>query len=155
MKLNTKLARPATLLMAGIVAMLTFTVVANAVQTITVANASLISYNLAPGGNLVITVPVTNQPVLVMGCHVTAGDRGVGQVTMIRVPGNFLEWVGLESTAGAAIAQGFSAATGTHIVFLNFTHSVDLEVQNADQFRVHNGRAAGTPNATGNVKMIW
>jgi len=153
--LKNKCARSATLLLAGVVAVLTFAVVAQAVQTITVANASLISYNLAPGANLIVTVPVANQPVLVMGCQLTAGDRGVGQVTLLRVPANFLEWVGLESTAGAVITQGFSAVLGTHILFLDFAHLVDLEVQNADQFRIHNGRAAGTANVTGNVKMIW
>jgi len=154
MMLNKKLTRPGVLLIAGVVAVLTFAVVAHAVQTVTVANASLISYNLAPAGNLVVTVPVVDQPVLVMGCTTTVGTRGVGHVSLLRVSAapTFLEWVGLESTAGAAIAQGFSATLGTHIVFLDFAHQVDLEVNTATSFRVHNGAAAAR---AGTVKMIW
>jgi hypothetical protein len=76
----------------------------------------------------------------------------VGYVTMLRIPANFLEWVGLESTAGAAITQGFSGVAGTHILYLDFSHQVDIEVNTTDSFRVHNGAAAVR---TGNVTLIW
>jgi hypothetical protein len=71
---------------------------------------------------------------------------------MQRSPAAFLEWVGLESTAGAAITQGFSGAAGTHILYLDFAHQVDIEVNTPDSFRVHNGAAAVR---TGNVTLIW
>ena len=71
---------------------------------------------------------------------------------MLRIPGSFLQWVGLESSAGAAITQGFSGVAGTHIVFLDFSHQVDIEVNTTDSFRVHNGAAA---QRTGNVTLIW
>jgi hypothetical protein len=154
MRLKQKLARPAGVLLAVVVTILTLAVVVQAVTVVTVPNASLFSYNLAPNGNLVVNVPVADQAVLIMGTCTTVGVRGVGHVTLFRpsVAPNFLEWVGLETTAGAAITQGFSAVAGTHILFLDFAHQVDLEVQSATQFRVHNGAAA---QRTGTVKMIW
>jgi hypothetical protein len=87
-----------------------------------------------------------------MGTQTAFGFRGVGFVTMLRVPSSFLEWVGLNSTAGAGIAQGFSGAAGTNIVFLDFSHQVSIQVNSTDSFRIHNG-AAGV--RTGNVTMIW
>jgi hypothetical protein len=49
---------------------------------------------------------------------------------LLSIPGTtgFIEWVGLDSTAGAAITQGFSGATGTKILFIDFSHQVQVEV---------------------------
>jgi hypothetical protein len=155
MMLKRKLARPAVLVLAGVVAALTFAVVVHAVQTITVPNASLVSYNLAAGQiSPAITVPVAEQPVLVMGTCTTVGTRGVGHVSLLRVnvAPAFLEWVGLNSTAGATIAQGFSAVAGTLIIFVDFAHQVRIEVAGPAQILVRNASAAPR---TGNVKMIW
>lgn len=146
------IAHPARLLLAGVVAMLTFAVVAPAIQTIVTPNAASFSYSLAAGGISPSFVPVSNQPVLVMGVQLALGFRGVGQVTLLRIPGSFLEWVGLESTAGAAITQGFSAVAGTHIVFLDFSHQVDIEVASADAMRVHN---TSTGARNGVIRLIW
>src|SRR5215475_5154757 len=145
-------SRTAVLAAATLVATLTFVTVAHAVQVITTPNASIIRYSLAAGGNSGPIVPVAGQPVLVMGCQTNLGFRGVSHVTLLRVAGSFLEWVGLESTAGAAITQGFSGAAGTHIVFLDFGHTVDLKVNSPDSFIVHNGN--GGP-AAGAVTLIW
>jgi hypothetical protein len=60
--------------------------------------------------------------------------------------------VGLESPAGAAITQGFGGVVGTHIVYLDFSHQVDIEVEDGTSFRVHNGAAA---QRTGNVTVVW
>jgi len=148
-----KLARPARLLAMAIVGVLTAAIVAQATVTITVPNAATFSYALAAGGITgAFTIPVGFQPVFVMGTQNLVGYRGVGQVTMLRVPGSFLEWVGLESTAGAAITQGFSAAAGTHIVFLDFSHQVDIEVASADAIRVHN---SSTGIRSGVIRLIW
>jgi hypothetical protein len=140
------------MLLVGVVATLTLAVVAQATQTITTPNAAFISYNLAPGANSAAIFPAANQSVLVMGTCTTLNFRGVGHVTMLRIPASFLEWVGLESHAGAAITQGFSGVAGTHIVYLDFSHQVDIEVNTTDSFRVHNGAAA---RRTGNVTLIW
>ncbi|MBI3756662.1 MAG: hypothetical protein HY267_01665 [Deltaproteobacteria bacterium] len=152
MRLNIIRQRLGQGLVAGIVTTLTFAVVAQAVQTITLPSAALILYDLAPGANSAPITPDSNTPVFVMGVQTVLGNRGVGQVTLPRVPASFLEWVGLESTAAAAITQGFSGVAGTHIVYLDFSHTVDIEVNTTDTFRVHNGNGAAQ---TGKVKLIW
>lgn len=155
MMVKQKLAHPVGLVLAVVVAILTFAVVANAIQAIVVPNASLVSFNLAPGAiSAPMTVPVVDQPVFLMGTTTTVGVRGVGQVSLLRtsVAPLFLQWVGLNSTAGASIAQGFSAAPGFLIVFIDFAHLVRVEVHNAAQIRVRN---ASTAQRAGFVKMIW
>src|SRR5262249_17415706 len=108
MERRKKLSRPFALLSATLIATLTLATVARATQTLTTPNAAFVSYNLAAGANSAAIFPAANQAVLVMGTCTTLNFRGVGQVTLLRIPGSFLEWVGLESHAGAAITQGFS-----------------------------------------------
>lgn len=154
MRAYITITRVAQLLLTGVVATLTLAIVAHATQTITVPNAASVSYALAAGANSGAISPVADAPVLVMGVQTAVGNRGVGHVTMLRptVAPNFLEWVGLESTAGAVITQGFSGALGTHIVYLDFSHTVDIEVNTPTSFRIHNGNAAAQ---TGVVRLIW
>jgi hypothetical protein len=128
---------------AAAVASITLAVTANAGSALASANRASISYNLASSAHSVAVTPVTNTPVLVMGTQNSLGFRGVGFVTLLSIPSSFLEWTGLESTAGSAITQGFSGGAGTHIVFLDFSHQVDIQVNPANTFVVHNG-AAGT-----------
>jgi hypothetical protein len=154
---SPKLSRFLGLLVATLIVTLTLAVTARAVEILTIPNAAFVNYNLGAGANSgPITVPLTDagvgSGVLVMGVCNTAGVRGVGFVTLLRVPNSFLEWVGLESTFGATITQGFSGAVGTHIVFIDFSHQVDIEVNNANTIRVHNGSAG---LRAGNVKLIW
>jgi hypothetical protein len=144
--------RTSQVLLAGVVATLTVAVIAQGTQTITTPNAAFVSYNLAAGANSAGIFPVANRAVMVMGTCTTLNFRGVGHVTMLRIPAQFLEWVGLESTSGSAITQGFSGVAGTHILYLDFSHQVDIEVNTTDSFRVHNGAAAVR---TGNVTLVW
>ena len=87
-----------------------------------------------------------------MGTQNNVGFRGVGHVTLLRVPGSFLEWVGLNSTANAGITQGFSGTPGTNIVFIDFIKQVAIQVNSPDSFRVHNGATAAR---SGVVTLIW
>jgi hypothetical protein len=90
-------------------------------SSVVVPNSLTFAYNLAPGA---VSAPVTlpaNVPVQIMGTCLTVNFRGVGQVTALRIPNQFIEWVGLDSTAGAAITQGFSGAAGTKILFIDFS----------------------------------
>ena len=146
------ISRLVRLPLAMVAAILTLAIMARATQTITTPNAVVIGYNLAAGANSASVTPVSNQSVLVMGVCTTPSVRGTGHVTLLHVSGAFLEWVGLESPTPAAITSGFSGALGTHIVFLDFDHLVDIEVNSADTFRIHNGSVAGR---AGNVTMIW
>jgi hypothetical protein len=135
-----------------VVTLTTATVALESTQVIITPNALTVSYSLAAGGNSAPIFPAANQPVLVMGTQNTVGFRGVGQVTLLRVPASFLEWVGLNSTAGAGITQGFSGTPGTNIVFLDFSHQVAIQVNSPDSFRIHNG---STGARSGIVTLIW
>src|SRR5437764_8273990 len=90
-----KFSRPGVILLATVVAIITSIVVANATQTIQTPNAAFISYNLAAGTYSAPITPVTNRSVLVMRCC-TTGSPGVGQVSLLHIPGFAIEWVGLE-----------------------------------------------------------
>ena len=152
MKLH-KISRLAILLPAALVATVTGMVPLASGQVVSRPHEENIVYTLAAGANSApIAIPVAHQGVQVMGCQVVAGTRGVGQVTLLWVPGQFLEWVGLESPAGSAITSGFGSAPGTHIVFIDFSHLVDIQVNSADTIVVHNG-SAGTQQ--GRITLIW
>jgi len=149
-----KFSRPGVILLATIVAIITSMVVANATQTITTPNAASISYNLAAGMNSAAITPVTNKPVLVMGCCTTLSHEGVSQVSLLHIPAVGIEWAGLESYNGnpSTITSGFNGTAGTHIVYIEGDHSVEIQVASADTIRVHN-LSAGT--LAGNVTLIW
>jgi len=142
--------------MVAVVAIITSMVVANATQTITTPNAAFISYSLAPGANSAAITPATNRSVLVMGCSTTIHDQGVGQVSLLHIPSpsSAIEWVGLESTPGAAITQGFIGYAGAHIVYLDYDHRVDIETASADTILIHN-TSSNTFTVVGNVTLIW
>ncbi len=137
--------------MATVVAIITSIVVANATQTITTPNAAFISYNLATGANSAPITPVTNKSVLVMGCCTTV--QGVGQVSLLHSPGSAIGWVGLESHPSSAITNGNNGTAGTHIVFIDVFHLVDIQVASTDTILVHNGNTSFT--MAGNVTLIW
>jgi hypothetical protein len=151
---NHKLQRVSVAFLVAVVAILTTVVVTNATQTITTPNATTITYNLAAGAVSAAIAPATNRAVHVMGVQTAVGNRGVGFVELLvtNVAPLFVEWVGLESTAGAAITQGFSAVAGTHIVYIDFAHTVDVEVNTASTIRIHNANAAAQ---TGSLTLIW
>src|SRR5205085_228071 len=130
-----KFSRPGVILLAAVVAIITSVVVANATQSITTPNAAFVSYSLATGANSAPITPVTNKSVLVIGCCTTVGAQGVGQVSLLHSPSTFIEWVGFESTnttsGSATTTQGFSGTAGTHIVWIDFSHTVDIQVASA------------------------
>ena len=146
-----KTSRPGVILLATVVAIITSMVVANATQTITTPNAAFISYSLAIGTNSAAITPATNRSVLVMGCCINT-DIGVGQVSLLHIPSTTIEWVGLESPTGAAITSGHSSVAGTHIVYIDLGHLVDIQVASADTIRIHNGN---TFTVAGNVTLVW
>ena len=147
-----KSSRLTVMLVAAVVAIVTSKVVADTEQALVTPNKTVISYILAPGANQAIGAPPANLPLLVMGCCTTFNFRGVGHVSLLHIPASFIEWVGLNSTPGASITQGFSSAVGTHIVWIDFSHQVDIQVAGPDTIRVHNGAAFVRG---GNVTLIW
>ena len=149
---KASLSRFLTLLLAATVAVVTLAVVVHAAQTITTPNEVVVNYSLAAGANSAAITPVANVPVFVQGVQTAVGYRGVGHVSMLHISSSFLEWTGIESRSAAAITSGFSGTAGTHIVYLDFSHLVDIQVNTADTFRIHN---ANSITQTGQVTMIW
>jgi hypothetical protein len=152
-----KFSRPGVIFLATVVAIITSVVVANATQTITTPNAASISYSLAAGANSAAITPATNKPVLVMGCCTTQGDIGIGHVSLLHFSsggGALIDWSGLESYNGSAptATGGGSNTVGDHIVYIDATHLVGIQVNSADTIRVHNGDAF---TRAGNVTLIW
>jgi len=148
-----KFSRPLVILLASAVVIITSMVVANATQTITTPNAASISYNLASGATSAAITPAASKPVLVMGCCATEG--GVGHVSLLRLPGTLIEWVGLEGFSGPSTTTTTAGGTkmpGTHIVWINFDHDVDIQVASADTIHIHNAHSA---TLAGNVTLIW
>ena len=118
----------------------------------TVANAISASYFLGPGQTSASIFVPSFVPVHLVGVQLTFNFRGVGEVALLSVSSFFLEWVGLESTAGAKITEGFSGVPGTHIVFLDFSHQVDVQVASPITIRIHN---ASTGTRFGSVTLTW
>src|SRR5436305_259343 len=123
-----KFSRPGVILMATVVAIITSMVVANATQSLTTPNAAFISYSLPFNTDSAPITPASNRSVLVMGCCTTSADRGVGQVSLLHVPSTAIVWTGLESPNNSIITQGSSSTAGTHIVFIDAGHFVDIQV---------------------------
>jgi hypothetical protein len=140
------------LISAALVATLTCAVAAHAVQTITTANAATVVYNLAGGAVSAPITPPANLPVFVMGDQTVAGCVGSSDMTVVNSAGqqNQLVWNGIED--GGGFTSGVSAVVGTHMMFIDLCHQVQLEVFNATSFRVHNGNAVVQK---GNVTEIW
>jgi hypothetical protein len=149
---DSRFSRLSTLLLAAVVAMVALSISMHATQTITTPNAAKVTYNLAAGASSTAVTPVESVPVLVMGVQNNLGYRGVGQVSMLHVPSSFLEWTGIESPASAALTSGFSGTAGTHIVYLDYSHLVDIQVASTDTFLIHN---ANTIAMSGVVTLIW
>ena len=152
-----KSSRWAAMLLAGIVAIITSAVVANATQTITTPNAVKITYNLAMGANSATITPATNTSVLVMGCSTTiSSNPSLGQVSLLHLPGDGMVWIGLESVTESAttttITAGSSGAAGHHIVYIDAHHLIDIQVNSADTIRVHNGNLT---TEAGSVTLVW
>jgi hypothetical protein len=126
-------------------------IVGKAASTITTPNSSVISYTLGAGGTSSPITPATNQPVIVIGANIGTSDFAVSTLTLVHISGHMIRWVGQEAASGA-VTHGGSAALGTHIIWLDNTSKVSLEVFSADQFVIHNGSSA---SQSGSVKLIW
>jgi len=147
-----RLSRWTQVFVAAMVLVLTMAVMVRAEQTIDTPNALVVNYNLVAGANSAAVKPVSSLPVLVTGVQNALGYRGVGEVSLLHVPSSFLEWVGIESPAAAAITSGFSGTAGTHILYLDYSHLVDIQVASTDTFLIHN---ANSITMTGTLTLIW
>ena len=153
-----KFSRPGVILLATVVVIITSMVVANATQTITAPNAAFVSYNLGAGASSAAITPVTNKSVVVVGCCTTGFVNGVGQVSLFHIPsanGGGFGWVGLEAYNGTPVANtgGLIGNGVAHIVYIDSSHHVDIQVAGVDTICVHNSHPSLTLAA--NVTLIW
>jgi len=125
-------------------------VVGKAAVTISTPNSYTVNYVLAAGATSAAITAPTNQPVLIIGSNIGTTDFAVSNVTLVHIPALMMRWVGIEPT-GVVVHNG-SAALGTHIVWLDQSSKVSLEVLSADQFVINN---ASTTSQSGSVKLIW
>ena len=126
-------------------------IVAKATTTILTPNAAVVNYNLFAGATSAAVTPTSNQPVMIIGANTTSTNFAASTVTLIHIPSTMLRWVGQEAPSGAA-THGGSATVGTHIVWLDNSQKVGLQVLSADQFVIHNG---ATTTQAGSLKLIW
>jgi hypothetical protein len=152
MKAGTTIKRFSVLGAAAIVGMLMAGVVGNAATTLSTPNCSTYTYSLAAGATSSSITPPTNAGVLVLGTNTLSTNFSVASVNLVHVSGVQIRWVGLESAPSAQVVHGGSATPGTHVVYLDYSHTVDLEILSADTMVIHN---KGTSTQTGNVKLIW
>ena len=158
MRVYKKVRRFGSLFLAAVVAILTLSVMVHATQVITTPNAASASYSLAPGANSANITPAVNMPVMILAdqtgtvCHCDNVGSSLMTVVNSTIDGE-LVWNGFESNRGG-LTSGFSPTAGTHIVFTDFAHLVDLQVSNGTSFHVHNS-SASTATYNGNVTMIW
>ena len=152
MKLQQRASRPSAYLLAALVVGLAFSCSGRALAVGTTPNASQTFYSLAANTNTGGIFPASSVPVLVMATCITSGVRGVGQIALLRVPSNFLEWTGIHSPSGAAITSGFSGSAGVDMLKVSFNGDVVLEVNSTDSFRVRNN---STGVRQGYVTQIW
>ena len=148
-----KVSRIAGLISAALVATLTCAVSAHALLTISASNAAIFARSLNGNSRSGAITPPANLPVLVMGDETTAGCVGSSELTLVNSVGqdNELVWNGLESNGGGFTA-GSSPVAGTHIMYIDVCHRVQLEVNNATSFIIHN--LESFPQK-GNVTEIW
>jgi hypothetical protein len=148
-----KFSRPLVILLATVVVIITSIVVANATQTITTPNAAFISFSLASGANSPAITPVSSRSVLVMGCCTDGLAHGVSQVSLLHLPSDLIQWIGLEDRGGTvATIIGASSTAGTHIMYFDGAQRLDIQVASKDTILIHNG---DTVTLAGNVTLVW
>jgi hypothetical protein len=112
------------------------------------------TYSVGPGAtSLAIPIPAANTPISITCVQNAVGARGVGQVTLLRAttPPAFLEWVGVD-IATSAVTSGFSSSAGTHIIYCDYTGTVDMQVRGTSAIQIVN---TGAVKATGVITFSW
>jgi multisubunit Na+/H+ antiporter MnhB subunit len=150
--------RPAKFILAVIVGALTLAVVGHATQTIVTSNSAVYTYTLNPGQTGENISPPADTPVWITADQTgtVCGCDDVGSSFMTLVNSSVdreLVWNGFESNKGGLTA-GFNPTLGTHIMYIDFSHLVDLEVNNGTSFHVTNSSSNGA-TANGSVTMDW
>jgi glycine cleavage system aminomethyltransferase T len=80
---------------------------------------------------------------------------GVGQVSLLRLPGQYIVWTGLNAYNGIGVttAGGYSPSLGATIIFIDYAHLLAVEVAGPDAIRIHNTSSFDTD--IGSVSLMW
>ena len=152
MKTAMKVRRFSGLAAAFIVGVLAVGIVGNATVTAYTANSVVAPYSLAPGASTATYTPVTGTGTEVIASSTTSGDAGVASVTLLRIAGAQIQWVGFEAGPNAGMVHGNSSTAGTRMAYLDNAHTVDLQVGSGETLNVVNH---GGTQQTGEVKLLW
>lgn len=152
MKAGTTLKRFSVLGTGAVAGMLMAGVVGNAATTLSTPNSSIANYSLAAGATSASITPPTGTGILVIGSNTTTTDYSVASMNLVHLSGLAMRWAGLEAPPSVTVTQGSSANPGTHMIYLDASHTVDLEILSTDTMVIHN---RGTVAQAGNVKLIW
>ena len=152
MRASLILGRFGVLAASVMVTMIVAEVTSKAATSLATANVAVVNYNLGAGGTTPGITPPAGTAVLLMGTNTTSTNFSVGSVNLVHIAGTQIRWVGLESPPSASIVRGGSTTPGTHVVYLDYNHQVDVEILSADQFAIHN---KATTTQAGSVKEIW
>ncbi|HEY4116166.1 MAG TPA: hypothetical protein VGM17_19065 [Rhizomicrobium sp.] len=120
------------------------------------ADESTISYSLVPGAcSKPMAVPANNKPVILAGTHITAGNRGAGQVTLLRANSDpaLLDWAGVDNVHG--VESGSSATDYTRIMYLDSIGYVSVTVAPSTHIKVCNGSTNPAPRAIGYLTFVY
>jgi hypothetical protein len=113
----------------------------------------VIPFSLPPGESSDLITVVADRPVLIIATNATAGDYGVGEITVVHHAGFFLDWAGYNATSGGATTPptltggfgggsgGTGAPAGTNMLTFDYEGKVTLQLADADHFVIHNGSA--------------
>lgn len=101
-----------------------------------------IAYTVKKGATLKnIAIPVTNRPVRMMVTNITPYYQGVGDATLIAVPGVSVMWVGTDTYAATngTTEHGSSQNKGTHMLWADYAATVDVQIEDPTTLQIHNG----------------
>jgi hypothetical protein len=149
---NIKAFGPWACLMLLLVATLSIACIQRAMAVTVTSSAISYTYNLAAGQSTKLQDVPQDRPVFLMGYCDTLGFRGVGQVVIECEPNSFLQWVGLNSNDSGTITQGFSGTAGTHIVQIDFSGDVNINVADANDFEITNTSGG---ERSGSIVMLY
>ena len=152
MKASIGFRRFGVVVASFVVIMTVAEVVGRATTILTTPNTAVIAYSLTAGATSAAITPAASTGVLLVGTNTNSTNFSVGSISLVHISGTLIRWVGLEAPPSATITQGGSTSPGTHVVYLDSSHQVDVEILSADQLVVHN---KATSTQTGTVKLIW
>ncbi|HEY4114132.1 MAG TPA: hypothetical protein VGM17_08735 [Rhizomicrobium sp.] len=123
------------------------------------ADETTIGYNQAPGTcTKPIAIPANNKPVLILGAQINGGDRGTGQVTLIRTgtgANQILYWSGYDGYHGLETGFAYAGGVGYRLMYLDGGGYVDVESAASTHIQVCNSSSNAAGDAAGYLTFMY